>query len=119
MEVMKNHEKECECIDCTDFISLSSIYGCKLEEFIHLEKKDVKKLLKIMSRIMERAYRRGVQQTLYMNKKKSIEDWILKDDGFSLRYEKSLDLSIGLDGFIIPSIERLECEESLYQIGLG
>ena len=61
---------------------------------------------------MEKAYRRGVQQTLCLSEEGKIPDWILKDDGYSYRYEKPLGTSTGLDGFVTTSRERLEIESA-------
>lgn len=101
----------------TDFDDGSSKFGLHIQEFSHLVEGDKKKLLRLMARIMERAYRRGVQQTLYLAEKGLIDEDII-DEPHSYRYGRSLDQSIGLDGFITSSIERLLMEENLENLGL-
>lgn len=86
-------------------------------EFSKLTPDIKKKLLKLISRIMERSYRRGVQQALHMKDEGIIDSWIL-DDPHKFRYGKSISVSIGLDGFTTPALERLEMEEHLSTIGL-
>ena len=100
----------------TDFDGGSSRFGLVMGEFDHLPDKTKKKLVNLMSRIMERAYRRGVQQALCMQENDQIEEWILGDT-HKYRYGKSLANSIGLDGFTTTSIERLFMEEHLDTIG--
>ena len=65
-----------------------------------------------MARIMERAYRRGVQQAIFMKEKGLVDEWIL-ENLHDYRYGKSIDVSVGLDGFTTSSIDRLEIEEDL------
>ena len=110
----KTCEKNCQCLDCTDFILSSSIYGLKMDEF-SFDKETQEKLLRLMARIMERAYRRGVQQaiTLYPD---GILPEILEDLE-CWRYENDLDKCPGLRGDRDSSLWRLQCEESLDQIG--
>ena len=70
------------------------------------EKKRLKKLFAI---VMEKAYRRAVQQTLHFVKcDNRILPSILNDCGCSYRYERPLDKSPGIDGF-----NRLSSEERL------
>tara|TARA_R110000868_G_scaffold136519_4_gene349519 strand:- start:4013 stop:4315 length:303 start_codon:yes stop_codon:yes gene_type:complete len=94
----------------------NSKMGLKFDEFAHFSEEEKQKLLRLMSRIMERSYRRGVQQTLHMKDRNIIEEWIL-DNPYSYRYEKSLEISIGLDGYTTASLERLMIEENLHNIG--
>lgn len=101
----------------TDFDDTSSKFGLVEGEFEHLDGKTKNQLVKLMSRIMERAYRRGVQQALELYKKDAIDDWITCEP-WNYRYDKSLATSIGLDGFTTTSIERLFIEEKLESIGL-
>lgn len=105
-------EQDCECIKCTHFSYTSSIYGLKDGEFSDLPQKIKNKLLRLMARIMERAYRRGVQQAMEM------EPTVEIGDLHAYRYENSLDDSLGLDGFRSSSLERLAMEESLDEVGL-
>ena len=101
----------------TDFDISSSKFGLSLSEFSHLSDTDKKKLIRLMARIMERAYRRGVHQTLHLFQNNRIDDWILRNPHM-YRYSKNLDKSIGLDGFITCSIDRLMMEEHLENIGV-
>ena len=110
-------EENCECLECTDFISGSQYYGLKFDEYSQLPDEIKRKLVRLMACIMENAYRRGVQQTLVLLEKKAIDEWILETP-HEYRYGKSLMVSIGLDGYTTTSLERLECEVNLHQIGL-
>lgn len=94
----------------------SSTDGLRSGEFLHLSKKEKNKLLVVMARIMERAYRRGVQQALHLNNKQAILPVILSDLA-GYRYNTSIDTSYGLDGFRTTSIARLFMEEDLELIG--
>lgn len=94
----------------------ASTVNLKREDFEGINEKTKKKLILLISRIMERAYRRGVQQTLVMDGIGQIKPWI-KYDPYSYRYEKSLAISIGLDDFITTSIDRLFMEEPLHELG--
>lgn len=100
----------------TDFDDGNSKFGLKISHFTHLSDDDKKDLVTLMSRIMEKAYRRGVQQVLYLATKGTIEESIL-DDLNTYRYRKSLDQSPGLDGFLTSSKERLLIEEHLEILG--
>ncbi|HEY3526787.1 MAG TPA: hypothetical protein VGK47_11355 [Nitrososphaeraceae archaeon] len=100
----------------SDFVDSSSKFGLKEHEFCTLNPERKQKLVRLMARIMERAYRRGVQQTLALKEKGTIDEWII-DNPHSYRYDKSLAISIGLDGFTSSSIERLFMEEKLQDIG--
>jgi hypothetical protein len=102
----------------TDFECGSSKFGLTLGEFSDLDKEKKKKLIRLIARIMERAYRRGVQQTLVLAEKDAIDEWIFENT-HNYRYGKSLDVSIGLDGFTTSSVERLMMEENLENIGLN
>lgn len=96
----------------------TSIKGFKHGEFEHLAVKDKKKLLKLMARIMERAYRRGVQQALFMYEKHLIDKKLICAFGLhAWRYNISLDKSVGIDKFTTSSLERLFIEEPLDEIG--
>lgn len=110
------HEKYCECLDCTHYVESSSQYGLHPDEFNHLSQEDLIKLNRLIARIMERAYRRGVQQAIVLNKHKCIDRKIL-DDLAAWRYENDLDISFGLDGFKSSSIKRLNMEENLHELG--
>lgn len=110
-------KKNCECCECTDFISSSSVYGLKEFEFSDLPDKQKIKLKRLMARIMERAYRRGVQQAITLYQDGHIPDSIL-NDLYSWRYGNDLDESIGIDYYKTTSVERLDMEEQLYIIGL-
>lgn len=94
----------------------TSIDGLKEGEFDHLAEEDKKKILMVMSRIMERAYRRGVQQALHLSQQESVLS-VITSDLHVYRYETSIETSYGLDGFKTSSMERLFMEESLELIG--
>jgi len=85
-------------------------YDFILEISSKLNKTEKTKLLKLISQSSESSYRRGVQQTLCAVKKGWIDDWIVKDDATSYRFDRSLKTSIGLDGFQTSSKERLLSE---------
>jgi hypothetical protein len=51
-----------------------------------------------------------------LSKEDKIDEWIMHDS-FTYRYEKSLDVSIGLDGYTTSSLERLMIEEHLENVG--
>lgn len=95
-------------------ISSSSAH-MEIGDLDSLTKDQKKRLCRWMARSMEKAYRRGVQQALYMRDTDQIDEWIM-DDIHSYRYAKSLDLSIGLDGFTTTSIERLHIEEPMMTV---
>lgn len=101
------------------FMKNSVAHGCEYGEFAHLSEKDKKKLIKIMSKVMERAYRRGVQQALTVPRDRMNQDFFDKDLGlYNWRYEKRLSTSEGIDGFKTKSIERLFMEDPcLIEIG--
>ena len=112
------HAIDCECLECTEFSVTSSMYGLKYGQFDHLEKKDKMKLVRLIARISERAYRRGVQQALYMKKLGRISEDV-SNHLYEYRYEYNLDGSPGIDGFYTSSLYRLSCEENLQNIGLS
>lgn len=82
------------------------------DDLLSLSADQQKRLARWMGRIAERAYRRGVQQALYLSENGRIDDWIM-NDVHAYRYDKSLDISIGLDGFTTTSLERLMIEENI------
>lgn len=97
-----------------------STHGLDEGEFDHLDEKTKKKLIRLMSRIMERAYKRGVQQAVTLVE--SGKKFPVLENGSTLykwRYEKSLDKSYGIhEWFVTSSIERLMMEEpDLIEIG--
>ncbi len=116
-ESTEKHDLDCECLECTDFRANSSFYGLKMYEFSSLDEELKLKLKGVMARIMERAYRRGVQQTITLYEDDRILPNIL-NNLHDYRYNENPDISIGLDGFKTSSLERLEMEESLNQVGL-
>lgn len=96
----------------SDFVNGSSAYGLEYGEFKNLPESTKKKIVKMMARVMERAYRRGVQQAIVMNAGE------LNRDMYKWRYGVSLNKSIGIDGYKTTSVERLEMEEPLKCVGL-
>lgn len=91
---------------------------CKFMEFDSIDPNMKRRLVELMARIMERAYRRGVQQALVMNEGNQILPYIL-NDLYSYRYEIDLDFSPGLDGYKTTSKERLFMEEKLENLGFS
>jgi hypothetical protein len=83
--------------------------------FAHLPEPDRRDLLRLMARISEQAYRRGVQQALTL----SAKGLPMPFDLWSWRYGVSLDQSPELHGRRIESRERLEMENhGLPRVGL-
>ena len=99
-----------------DDCDLSSVH-LQDREFDNLTEAQKSRLIRWISRISERAYRRGVQQTLQLSKDKAIKKCIVESP-HSYRYENCLDISEGLDGYITTSIERLKMEEDMFRVGL-
>lgn len=85
-------------------------HGLDELDFMWMDEELKTKILVWMSRIMERAYRRGVQQALHMQKRGRVLEEIIADL-HAYRYGASLDISPGLDGFTTPSLKRLGMEE--------
>lgn len=99
------------------FHSGAVTYQLHFGEFNHLSSKDRKKLRRIMARISEKSYRRGVQHG-YSMAEEGEEPTISLDD---FRYRRSLDQSPAPDGYVSTSaLDRLdiECRE-LHLVGLG
>jgi hypothetical protein len=76
-----------------------------------LSKKQKKNLLTLLADVMEKSYRRGVQQALVMDKKNLILPKI-KKDLHAYRYRNSLRKIIGLDGYPDTAENRLQIEFS-------
>lgn len=114
----EQHEKYCECLDCTHFVSSASCYGWKMNELNewNLTEEQKYKLLKLIARISERSYRRGAQQGIVLSQSNLILPEIM-DFLCNWRYENDLDTSPGLRGDLWSSLDVLQREENLYQIG--
>ena len=100
-----------------DFDTSSVFEGLKMMEFNDLPAKVKEKLVKMISRISEKSYRRGAQQAIALLER----DALLYTTEVALhgwRYEKTLKNSPGLDGFLTSSRERLEIETHLREVGL-
>ena len=97
----------------TDFISTSIAYGLKEDAFEHLSDRDKKRLVRLMARLAEKSYRRGVQHGAVLAKGMS-EDAMVK-----WRFERNLDTSPWVDSPTVQkSIERLFMESGvLREIG--
>lgn len=94
----------------TDFLECSIAHGFKFSEFKKLDDSMKKKVIKLLSRVMEAAYRRGVQQALTVPSDR-LEPKLLEEGGlWKWRYENSLDKSVGIDFFNSKSKERLFME---------
>lgn len=111
------YKRNCECLDCTHFCASSSKYGFHSNELDFLPKPTKRKILRLIARISERSYRRGVQQALVLKEDNNILPEIL-DCLWKWRYKKNIDTSYGLRGNKSTSLERLEMEENLHDIGL-
>lgn len=71
----------------SDFIKNSILHGLKMDEFRDMPKATRRKLVKLMARLSEKSYRRGVQQALSVECIHPVADW---------RYG-SLEKSTGID----------------------
>jgi hypothetical protein len=79
--------------------------GFKAQEFAHLAPSDRRRLVSLMARIAEQAYRRGAYQGV---KLAGDEPELLPHDLYDWRYGRSLDESPWLDDAMVePSTERL------------
>ena len=101
----------------SDFTSKSVAYGLSNGEFVGMDKKKVRKLRKLMARISEASYRRGLQHGEYLTQNDA-----LVVDTSDFRFYRSLANSPFADqknaGY--TSIARFDMENSmLYMIGLG
>jgi hypothetical protein len=91
--------------------------GFRRWRFFDLSDRDKRDMLKLMARVAEQAYRRGVQQGAGLAGKPSF-----RGDLWEWRYRPSLDLSPWIDRpTTTTSLARLdaECGESLRGIGLA
>jgi len=59
----------------TDFTTRSILHGLKMAEFSEMPKATQRKLVKLMARISERSYRRGVQQALAIGCIHPVAEW--------------------------------------------
>lgn len=102
----------------TDFHEGSAAHGLRMWEFNDIDPEKKKKLLRLMARIMEKSYRRGVQQALHLERKGALANLYSEKALSDYRYEKDLDKSIGIDGFNSSSLERLWIENRvLFELG--
>jgi hypothetical protein len=89
--------------------------GFRQRRFCDLSDRDKRDILKLMARVAEQAYRRGVQQGAGLARKPSF-----RGDLWEWRYRPSLDLSPWIDRpTTTTSLERLdaECGEPLRELG--
>jgi hypothetical protein len=89
--------------------------GFRQRRFFALSDRDKRDILKLMARVAEQAYRRGVQQGAGLASKSSF-----RGDLWAWRYGPSLDLSPWVDRpTTTTSRDRLdaECGEQLQQLG--
>lgn len=102
-----------------DFIPSSIAYGLKFHEFDDIPKRQKKKLVRLMARLMEKSYKRGVQQGVHFERLDAEFPNIADDEAlYKYRYERNLDKSPGIDGFKSTSKERLFMEEGcLREVG--
>ena len=90
------------------FLKKSIAAGFNVQEFAHLTPSDRRKLITLMARIAEQAYRRGAYQGV---KLAGDETDLLPRDLYDWRYGRSLDQSPWLDDATIESsTERLYAE---------
>ena len=90
--------------------------GFRQRQFCDLSDRNKRDILKLMARVAEQAYRRGVQQGAGLAGKPSF-----RGDLWEWRYGPSLDLSPWVDSpTTTTSIDRLdaECGEPLRELGL-
>jgi hypothetical protein len=94
----------------SDFIKSSILQGLKMNEFSELPKPTLRKLVKLMARISERSYRRGVQQALSVGCIHPVSNW---------RYAP-LERSAGIDTPSSKSViyRLFEQNPELDQVGL-
>jgi hypothetical protein len=91
--------------------------GFRQRRFCDLSNRDKRDMLKLMARVAEQAYRRGVQQGAGLAGKPSF-----RGDLWEWRYCPSLDLSPWVDSpTTTTSLDRLnaECGEQLRDLGLS
>ena len=89
--------------------------GFRQRRFFDLSDRDKRDMLKLMARVAEQAYRRGVQQGAGLAGKPSF-----RGDLWEWRYRPSLDLSPWVDSpTTTTSLDRLdtECGEQLRELG--
>jgi hypothetical protein len=89
--------------------------GFRQRRFFDLSDRDKRDMLKLMARVAEQAYRRGVQQGAGLAGKSSF-----RGDLWEWRYHPSLDLSPWVDSpTTTTSLARLdaECGEELRELG--
>ncbi len=90
------------------FSEKSIAAGFTAQEFAHLMPSDRRKMMTLMARIAEQAYRRGAYQGVRLAGE---EADLLPRDLYSWRYGRSLDQSPWLDDATIePSTKRLYAE---------
>lgn len=91
----------------------SSAYGLQCLEFDEIPKAKKRKLVKLMARIAERAYRRGVQQGICVSSSEGgLQPQLRSESGLHRwRYQTDLNKARGIDGFCTSSLERLFIEE--------
>ena len=91
--------------------------GFRQRRFCDLSDRDKRDMLKLMARVAEQAYRRGVQQGAGLAGKPSF-----RGDLWEWRYRPSLDLSPWIDHpTTTTSLDRLdtECGEPLRELGFA
>jgi hypothetical protein len=91
--------------------------GFRQRRFFDLSDRDKRDMLKLMARVAEQAYRRGVQQGAGLAGKSSF-----RGDLWEWRYRPSLDLSPWVDSpTMTTSLDRLdaECGEQLRELGFS
>jgi hypothetical protein len=91
--------------------------GFRQRRFFALSDRDKRDILKLMARVAEQAYRRGVQQGAGLAGKSSF-----RGDLWEWRYRPSLDLSPWVDSpTTTTSLDRLEaeCGEQLRELGFN
>lgn len=99
-----------------DFMECSVAAGLKLGEFSDLPPERKQKLIKLMSRIAEKAYRRGAHQAIQLSGVGRLHI----GDPISWRYGKDLSESPGIDGFKQTSLDALFANNTvLNSIGFG
>lgn len=90
--------------------------GLEYEAFAHLSEQDKKRLIRLMARIAEKSYRRGVQQGAALH-----DCPMFRDDLAEWRYMTPLDHSAWADSpYTETSVSRLFTENGeLYRLGFN
>ncbi len=113
--ITKTEEVHMEEEEVSHFMEQSVAYGLHMQEFENIEEDKRKKLIRLMARIMESSYRRGAQQSLYMERNGGTPTLCSERELYEYRYDPDIDTSVGITGFTSSSIDRLFTEYRVLQ----